>query len=76
MSLCTVEGTVSNCMWKQICSNSGEESSATEFMGYIKSEIICERVCVVLEDKTFGLIVCERGLMYCASSKDRRVCWL
>jgi hypothetical protein len=63
MSVYTVEGTVSNHMWKEICGNSGEGSLDTEFLGYIKNGRICKRASVVLEDKTFGLIVCERGLM-------------
>ena len=31
----------------------------TAFTGYIKSERICERACVVLKNKTCGLLVYE-----------------
>jgi len=36
----------------------------TAFVGCIESERICERACVVLKNKTFGLVVCEWGLIY------------
>jgi len=43
----------------------------TAFVGCAESERVCEKACVVLKNKTCGLVVCEWGLVYWASCKDK-----
>jgi hypothetical protein len=59
----TVEGTCfiidGNKFWIMLLRRVG-----IAFVGCIKSERICERACVVVKERTCGLVGCEWGLMF------------